>query len=219
MGGHDDLLSVISSTVHAAAPRMRYDGSEASCLWRSPKRVALMHVGKAAGSTVVETLKAAPVNFTQFHILSWGQLNASDFDLFVVVTREPVSRTISAFNYNHPIGGSLDLNATNTIKDVAEAYPELADFTRCFSALPGGVNDWAEALSEDSDCGRAARKHAFDNEVYQNTQVLADVLTSAPPHLTVDMYPNRHVVFNHLWYMNNLHRGQEPSENVMGRVR
>lgn len=47
------------------APPMYYSGKSASCPWSVPKRVALLHVGKAAGSTVNATLFAAPVNYTQ----------------------------------------------------------------------------------------------------------------------------------------------------------
>ena len=71
------------------------------------------------------------------------------FTHYVVVTRDPVARTVSAFNFRHPIGG----NPGHPYMSPAE----LVLYTECFPALPGGVNAFAESLAEEGRCGDIAR--------------------------------------------------------------
>jgi hypothetical protein len=93
----------------------------------------------------------ARINFTHTH-LNWNRMyfDPTEYDLFVVPTRDPVERIISAFNWNHPIGG--DPPRQWRLTEAGEAM------YRCFPELPGGINRFAEALDEDSPCGFAARR-------------------------------------------------------------
>jgi hypothetical protein len=93
----------------------------------------------------------APVNFTHVH-MDWSEFyfDPEEYDIFIVATRNPVNRIISAFNWRHPIGG-------------APLFPHWTPVERmmyrCFPQLPGGVNMFAEALEEnDTDCGWLARR-------------------------------------------------------------
>ena len=70
-------------------------------------------------------------------------------DIYVVMTRDPISRTVSSFNYRHPIGGSDEVVIPPNGTEV-----EMYD---CFPEMPGGVSRFAEALSEPSRCGFLAR--------------------------------------------------------------
>jgi hypothetical protein len=91
----------------------------------------------------------APINFTHDHSFFHQQyFDPTDYDLFVVATRDPMSRAISAFNWRHPSGGGIE-----TARSPAEI--EMYD---CFPELPGGVNHFAESLDDDSACGEAARR-------------------------------------------------------------
>lgn len=131
--------------------------------------------------------------------------------------RDPVARTVSAFNYVHPVYGSpifsagsnSPVNVTAKMDEAIKANPGFAPFVECFSALPGGVNDWAEALSDDSLCGQEARRVAYNNEIY-------GFLDSDGKY---DGMTSKHVVYNHLWYLSSIFRGAEPSDTVVARVR
>lgn len=118
------------------------------CHWREPKRLAFVHVGKAAGSSMERMLMRAPVNFTHAHgsfAREWFE--PEDYDLYVVCTRDPIDRVVSAFNFNHPNGGQ----GSSFSMHEREMY-------RCFQENPGGVNAFAESLDSNSPCGRAARR-------------------------------------------------------------
>jgi len=70
------------------------------------------------------------------------------FDVYIVTTRDPASRTVSAFNWRHSQGGG-DVNEHSSFE--REMYDD------CFPELPGGMSRFAEALGEQTRCGWLAR--------------------------------------------------------------
>ena len=107
--------------------------------------VALVHVGKCAGMTAMQALNSVPLSYTHIHMQESEKWNPSDFDIFVVLTREPASRTISAFNYMHPYGGNADFKAPDGSQLLG---PQTAKMYACFNQSRGAANAFAEALSK-----------------------------------------------------------------------
>jgi len=84
------------------------------------RKVAFVHIGKTAGSMVHGLLDANGVSYTEFELGMLERLkqDLDNYDTFIVATRDPISRSVSAFNFDHPIGGgSTDVSAI-----VNEAY-------------------------------------------------------------------------------------------------
>ena len=61
-------------------------------------RVHLVHVGKTAGKTVAALLKSNGVTVCQHHVVT-KRYDVMSHSRWVVTTRDPISRTISAFNW------------------------------------------------------------------------------------------------------------------------
>jgi hypothetical protein len=120
-----------------------------TCRWSGQQRgIAHIHVGKAGGSSVHQVLRQSNVTFHSVHTRNAADSIDCRFSLYVVSTRDPLNRTLSAFNWRHPIGGDSENGANKGPEN--EMYS-------CFPELPGGVNRFAEALDEDSRCGLLAR--------------------------------------------------------------
>lgn len=172
-----------------------FDGAATgSCQWHSPKKILFLHTGKTAGSTLHasnELLSNLHINWTYVHDRS-GHVDTADiirameadYDLYIIPTREPLSRLVSAFNWMHLDGGGRWNFATVPAYDNATVASILADpltsphwsprwspdanvtyehdflaaLSTCFPQLPGGVNAFAEALELDSRCGQIARR-------------------------------------------------------------
>ena len=74
--------------------------STGSCPFAGQKsHVALIHVGKTAGMTVENLLSLAGVNHTQVHTKNAHLAVDCHFTHYIVTTRDPINRTISAFNW------------------------------------------------------------------------------------------------------------------------
>lgn len=124
------------------------------CKWQTPKRIALVHVGKCAGTSIVKGLRNTPINFTHVHMkTNDGYFDPAQYDLFVITTRDPVSRIVSNFNWRHIYGG----RPVTPIKTWIER-----SMYKCFPEYPGGVSSFAESLDEDSKCGYLARRCLHD---------------------------------------------------------
>lgn len=125
------------------------------------RRVVLIHVGKSAGTSLKMMLQRSPINFTHIHVQNAGE--ALDIaargrgrdtpDTWIVVTRDPLARTISAFNWRHVYGGGLPCMRLPTSEG------EHLMYTQCFNQTTGAANAFAESMSEENRetlCGRAA---------------------------------------------------------------
>jgi len=123
-------------------------------------------------------LASANVNFTHLHPLASvekdvAQYDMSDFDLFIIPTRDPVSRTISAYNWNHPTGGPgcqllcwfgsgmLALNKFSDQQDalyecMQDAHPNTGGTTfgqvSVFAEALGGQGDGADCREDAVKC-------------------------------------------------------------------
>lgn len=167
-----------------SAPPQQFVHSE-SCSWSRPMRIVMVHTGKTAGSSLTTALKNANINWTVVHA---GLLSDSDsvinqlvedYDVYIVPTREPVSRMLSAFNWLHFDGGGnwegfngrmLPLQAEINSTRIADALADLLVPARnqsvlgalsdCFDQLPGGANAFAESLvsTNHSSCSEIARR-------------------------------------------------------------
>lgn len=136
-----------------SAPPMLFSSS--TCHWPSPKKVALIHVPKAAGTSLITSLSGSPVNMTLVHTASEMQFVPEEFDLFIVLTRDPVDRLISAVNYNVFGWHSMQPNGTNTTfwKVPSELCPDLD---------AAGAGEWARQLNESGICGDLVRSCTTD---------------------------------------------------------
>ena len=73
----------------------------------SPAAIVLVHVGKTGGDTVAKTLTDAGVQFIEVHdevhtdnrLRTPGCAAIASFTHFIVMSRDPVDRAVSAFNW------------------------------------------------------------------------------------------------------------------------
>ena len=63
--------------------------------------IAVIHVPKSAGTTLEQMLERMMLNYTLLHDESHA-FQPERFELFVITTRDPGERVISAFNFNDP---------------------------------------------------------------------------------------------------------------------
>lgn len=138
------------NTPYGIAPAHHFPAT-AGCRWTSPKRIALIHVGKCAGESLQRMLNNAPVNFTHVH-QNWldSYFDPNDYDLFIVSTRDPVSRLVSAYNWRHP-----DMNVLGAFGSWGPVEEQMY---QCFMQYPGSANAWAESLNESTRCGALSRR-------------------------------------------------------------
>merc|ERR1719387_1045976 len=141
MGG---LFLGIGTLLYGPAPPNTFPEG---CKWSEPKRIALIHIGKTAGGSVRSALDMTPLNWTHVHLF-WHQyyFDPRQFDLFIVTVRDPVQRVISAFNWNHKIGG----------REPDAVYED--SMYDCYPELPGAVNHFAEDLDSPGPCGAKSRE-------------------------------------------------------------
>jgi len=166
------------------------------CQFTGSKKILFLHVGKTSGSTLSSSnllsMNHTLVNWTVAHD-SKSDIDAAkiietveeDYDIYVIPTREPLSRLVSAFNWIHIDGGGawndfpgLESQGSESLVydnatvasilsepllsqhrpwDSEASYNFVAALSTCFPELPGGVNAFAEALELPSRCGQIAR--------------------------------------------------------------
>lgn len=119
--------------------------------------IGMFHIGKTGGSTVSLTLinvlnGGYTMNVSEMHTGSQkaGGGQGDAFDLIIVTSRDPVNRTISAFNYELENG-----NPADSIKALQACYPgNDAD-----GKITGAVEQFALSLSDPySACGKLSRR-------------------------------------------------------------
>ena len=89
-----------------AAPPYQLPADCASFPGQRSVRIFFPHIGKTAGSALGMQLAMSPINHTYAHMMPpIGATIDPSFDVFIVATRDPVSRTISGFNWRHTDGG------------------------------------------------------------------------------------------------------------------
>jgi len=137
------------------------------CPWPGHKTsIALIHVAKAAGKTLGLLLRKVGVNYTHIHVHSARLATSCAFSHYIVTTRDPLDRTISAFNFRHTRGGAPEYDKPNT--PVRPSPAELQLYEDCFPELPGGVARFADAMAGHGECANLARACLHDSGMYCN---------------------------------------------------
>mmetsp|Transcript_14381 Transcript_14381/g.45278 ORF Transcript_14381/g.45278 Transcript_14381/m.45278 type:complete len:240 (-) Transcript_14381:42-761(-) len=127
----------------------------AVCTLAVPTDIALLqfvHVGKTGGTSVLYWLRSNKIRHNQTHYHQVRHCHAKHQDKWMITIRDPIDRVISAFNWRSPRNAVKQRRTTH--KGIEK---ELYD---CFRV----VNDFAEALDDNTGCGNTARK-AFQNPV------------------------------------------------------
>lgn len=115
--------------------------------------VQFVHVGKCAGSSITLALQSvAPGAVREIHIRQVDNCKAEKKKQWIVSVRDPLSRAISAFNWRSPHNGNSALFYDDDVQE--------QEFYSCFET----VNDFAEALQDQSTCGSIARR-AMDKPI------------------------------------------------------
>jgi hypothetical protein len=109
----------------------------------------LIHIGKCAGATVNKYLTLNNLQVDRIHAAVPDPKRLKHAGI-VVVLRDPIERTISAFNWRHP--STRPVNGRRCCPTLDHTATEIA-FYKCFDH----VNDFAEALDQNSQCGQRAR--------------------------------------------------------------
>lgn len=89
------------------------------------------------------------LNIWDMHVLAHteqGGLRFPGWDLLIISLRDPITRTISAFNY----GLDLPDVQSNTLRDAMNET--------CYPTVPGAADAFARSLDEDTRCGAIARR-------------------------------------------------------------
>ena len=198
-GMTDRIVSVIGMFDPMPAPATTFPSS--CSRWTSPKKVALVHVPRSAGGTMSKTMYNVPMNWTEIHSSASGQMSLDEYDIFIVATRDPIARFISAFNfyfaeppYNVSVAAWTGPNALGKAALPIEGWNATRNpgmlqqaVYSCFSQLPGGVNAFAEALERPGTCGDLARRLSHE-EVCDTRPARARshaaVLRSSPLYLS-----------------------------------
>lgn len=136
--------------------------------------IFLVHVGKCAGESVAAALQQHDTSFTEYH---GGQANIEiadrvlagrENDLFVILLRDPVSRFISAFEW--------DLLEKFIARDVPQDNPFWLPVYDTFD----NANSLAEALTSPDAGLRAVADHAMRSS---HLHMHYDLAWYLPPHI------------------------------------
>lgn len=199
-------------------------------------RIMFIH-GKTAGSTLLDLLSRANLNWTNVHDLSFTEdkIDAlvEPHDLYIISTRDPVSRILSAFNWMHYDGGgawglgSDDLSSLmlrsmlrSRLDDLSAGGSILQPLSACFDALPGGANAFAESLGGEGNCSNIARRSLTEPSAGSGactTERAWPVPKGPPSRARVDDVAG-HLAKGVAWYLSRTH-GPSANETVIDQMR
>eukprot|EP00747_Dinoflagellata_sp_TGD_P124414 gnl/TRDRNA2_/TRDRNA2_173982_c0_seq4.p1 gnl/TRDRNA2_/TRDRNA2_173982_c0~~gnl/TRDRNA2_/TRDRNA2_173982_c0_seq4.p1 ORF type:complete len:320 (-),score=20.87 gnl/TRDRNA2_/TRDRNA2_173982_c0_seq4:76-1035(-) len=127
---------------------LRYgNGVDRDTFFREPDKLTYVHVGKCTGTSVEKWLWRNKIPHGTFHIRTVNDCDVSRPHKWLIATRDPIKRAISAFNWRSPRNGKARHGGLGFSPFDAVLY-------RCFKT----VNEFAEHLDDASECGRYARK-------------------------------------------------------------
>jgi hypothetical protein len=191
-----------------------------TCQWKTAfpdgAKIGFLHVGKTGGSSVGYVLKNL-VDFGYQH--SWhgpNFLNVSEmhtsaaktgrgldapWDMLIISVRNPIDRTLSAFNYE--LGRDREHMAMTLIAELMDCFPNPGNGT-----TPGAADAFARALSSPELCGQMARRC-----------VLEGIETVAGPKGEFDTSYCGHLNQNTQHYVSRIHSAQETPLNAIRRGR
>ena len=182
----------------------------------SSARIAVLHVPKAAGMSFNEMFLTsnASLNFTLLHDRA-TEFIPEDYDIFIVLTRDPIGRVVSAFNFNDPFYsspsrdrdfqcGGITLAADPPACRATARFlyldcfppPMWADDANASSA----VDAFARSFEDDGACGNVSRTCT------RSAWAVETRLCGSNPHLAMGVE----------WFVSQPHGGQQ---TVLERVR
>ena len=132
-------------------------------------KVLFIHVAKTGGSSVEEFFVQNHVKYFMLHQVPLAQSTCRSTKLsnvrlcrdylkiprklIVVSVRDPLKRLISAFNWRHPRGGGVIHNLY-----IKRHFPLVLQFEKDLYTCFDSINDLAEAIGGENECGRLAEK-------------------------------------------------------------
>lgn len=115
---------------------------------RSGTGILLVHVGKTAGGTVSEMLRKAKLPVSDIHAHAVDARMIEEHSAILLSLRDPVERTISAYNWRSP-------KLRKISPDWARCGSRVhADFYKCCQSL----DEYASKILKNSRCGTIARQ-------------------------------------------------------------
>lgn len=138
------------------------------------KSILLVHVGKTAGASVKAQFETDGLDFEQVHLHSVDEAMIRAHAVVLVSLRDPVQRLVSAFNFRSPAAG-VPLDPVCPLEQHKPFYD-------CFKSL----DEYANALTDQSACGRIARRGECHTE-FDTCAYLGGVMQ--------ELERNRHKVF------------------------
>eukprot|EP00747_Dinoflagellata_sp_TGD_P124415 gnl/TRDRNA2_/TRDRNA2_173982_c0_seq5.p1 gnl/TRDRNA2_/TRDRNA2_173982_c0~~gnl/TRDRNA2_/TRDRNA2_173982_c0_seq5.p1 ORF type:complete len:257 (-),score=23.65 gnl/TRDRNA2_/TRDRNA2_173982_c0_seq5:76-846(-) len=131
---------------------LRYgNGVDRDTFFREPDKLTYVHVGKCTGTSVEKWLWRNKIPHGTFHIRTVNDCDVSRPHKWLIATRDPIKRAISAFNWRSPRNG----NALHGQNGFGSQEQELCG---CFKT----INEFAEQLDDRSQCGEYARRALED---------------------------------------------------------
>lgn len=132
------------------------DGWHEGKLYQFNSSVLIVHVGKAGGGTIIELLHRARVAFDQVHVHPVPLLKLHSHPYIVVVTRDPVARFISAYNWGitQRKPWAMRLSACYDVDQFAMAFayhrinPSLRSARTPCDTLSDEIDSWTSAKGE-----------------------------------------------------------------------
>lgn len=166
---------------------------------------AVIHIGKTGGSSVTSQLRngchsfvpkpcSIPVNetlisrtTTYFHTPDLPSLT-SRYHFYVLVVRDPLDRTLSAFYYQHPANQLVKSgNEYRRHKRIYQCFPTLDDLGNALAEFgeenlgsnkPQGYYPFSKDVTDSSNCSRLAVA-LFDNKVRDGNHFYFDMKYAA----------------------------------------
>ena len=186
---------VAASSARASYPALDFEATAHTfptypdCKWSGQRtNIALVHVGKTGGETIEDLLKSAGINHTWIHaqtvktdVPDSGPSSPLDYfspaqvalacehTHYIVTMRDPINRTVSAFNYETYIAGlapgpNYNFRTLTMKKMYEQCFPGVTTGgpAKMGGKTTGGANAFAEAMGEDSECGSLARACIYE---------------------------------------------------------
>lgn len=131
--------------------------------FRSRRGLLVVHIGKTAGSSLLKILRAAGIPHDDVHLFAVRRGAIMTHDDIIISIRDPLDRTISAFNWDNPWSKS--------------GRARRREFSNFYATFPD-MNAYASNLTEDTALGALARQsegHISMDTCYYVGGVLADL--------------------------------------------
>lgn len=145
-------------------------GGTSRCAPYKGRTLLLVHIGKTAGSSLLKLLRDVHIPHSDVHLFSLRHEAIERYTDIVITVRDPLNRTLSAFNWDSPLTKSGRLQKRNKSSAFYSLFPDM--------------NAYASNLSADNAHGRIARR-AEGHIALDTCYYLAGVLDSLRKHGSV----------------------------------